>query len=250
MWSGWADGRVSRFELAVAWWGGYDASEVAALSLFSQGPVLFLLHYFYNVPASSALLSLAITTLSTTLPIRLVPPPSPRHGTSDAPAPTDGGINILTTLLAGCIHSIILAAAYATFLPVTLVTYFDGIPSVAAAHTSTFVTLLPLSLLAGLAARCFICAPYTAGLSTATPEFDPVAASLWETLLYNLWGYSERMREVVKRTAVLAGLSGANTFALVLGIGGVEPWGAAAYAAVWVVAVAASGLALGVVGDV
>jgi hypothetical protein len=240
-----------RFELGVAWCGGYNAYEVAALSLFSQGPVLFLLHYFYNVSALSALVSLVITTLSTTLPIHLVPPPGSRRTSSNAPAPTtDRSINILTTLLVACINSVVLATAYATYLPVSLVTYFDAIPSVAAAHTSTYVTLLPLSLLAGVAARSFICAPYTAGLSTAKPEFDPAAASLGETVYYNLWGYSDRMREVFKRTAVLAGLSGVNTFALVLGIGGVELWGAAAYAGVWVVAVGLSGLALGIVGDV
>lgn len=238
-----------RFELGVAWCGGYDAYEVAALSLFSQGPALFLLHYFYNVSASSAFLSLAITTLSTTLPIYLVPPPTSRRTADNAPT-TDVSTNILTTLLVACINSVVLATAYATYLPVTLVTYFDAIPSVAAAHTSTYVTLFPLSLLAGFAARSFICAPYTANLSTETPEFDPVAASLGETVCYNLCGYSVRMKEVFKRTAILAGLGGANTFALVLGIGGVEPLGAAAYAGVWVAAVGLSGIALGIVGDV
>lgn len=75
-------------------------------------------------------------------------------------------------------------------------------------------------------------------------------ASLGEHIRYNLCGYSERMKEVLRRTAVLAALGAANTFALVMGVGGVEARGAAVYAGVWGVAVAVSGVALGVVGDV
>ncbi|ELR06369.1 hypothetical protein VC83_05373 [Pseudogymnoascus destructans] len=235
-------------ELGIAWCNGYSASEVAALSLFSQGPVLFLLHYFYNVPAPSTILSLVITILSTTLPIALIPPPKTRR-TAEAPE-QEGGAKILTTLLVACIHSLVLSISYATFLPTTLVTHFNALTSVAAAHTSTFISLLPLTLISGLAARSFILAPSTSGLSTTKPEFDAVNAGLGEHVRYNLCGYSERMKEVLRRTAILAGLGGANTFALVMGLGGVEACGAVAYAGVWVAAVVVSGVALGVVGDV
>lgn len=212
--------------------------------------MLFLLHYFYNAPATSSLLSLAITILSTTLPIALIPPPTTRRSAAALETETEGGLNVLTTLLAACIHSLVLAGSYATFLPTTLVTYFDNLPSVAAAHSSSFISLLPLSLLSGLAARSFILAPSTAGLSTTKPEFDAVNAGLEEHVRYNLCGYSERMKEVLRRTAVLAALGAANTFALVMGVEGVEARGAAVYAGVWGTAVAVSGVALGVVGDV
>ncbi|OBT70664.1 hypothetical protein VF21_10348 [Pseudogymnoascus sp. 05NY08] len=236
-------------ELGIAWCNGYSASEVAALSLFSQGPVLFLLHYFYNVPATSSILSLAITLLSTTLPIALIPPPKTRRRTAEAPE-TEGSAKILTTLLAACIHSLVLAGSYATFLPTTLVTHFNNLPSVAAAHTSSFISLLPLTLLSGLAARSFILSPSTSSLSTTKPDFDAVNAGLGDHIRYNLCGYSERMQEVLRRTAILAAWGGANTFALVMGIGGVEACGAVAYAGVWGAAVVVSGVALGVVGDV
>ncbi|OBT42180.1 hypothetical protein VE00_06843 [Pseudogymnoascus sp. WSF 3629] len=235
-------------ELGIAWCNGYSASEVAALSLFSQGPVLFLLHYFYNVPATSTILSLVITILSTTLPIALIPPPKTRRA-AEAPE-TEGSAKVLTTLLAACIHSLVLAGSYATFLPSTLVTHFNNLPSVAAAHSSSFISLLPLTLLSGLAARSFILSPSTSSLSTTKPEFDAVNSSLGEHVKYNLCGYSERMKEVLRRTAILAAWGGANTFALVMGIGGVEACGAVAYAGVWVTAVVVSGVALGVVGDV
>ncbi|KFZ02252.1 hypothetical protein V501_09615, partial [Pseudogymnoascus sp. VKM F-4519 (FW-2642)] len=222
-------------ELGIAWCNGYSASEVAALSLFSQGPVLFLLHYFYNTPATSTILSLLITILSTTLPIALIPPPKTRRAAEASE--TEGSAKILTTLLAACIHSLVLSISYATFLPTTLATQFNNLPSVAAAHTSSFISLLPLTLLSGLAARSFILAPSTSSLSTTKPEFDAVNSGLGEHVRYNLCGYSERMKEVLRRTAILAGLGGVNTFALVKGIEGVEACGAAAYAGVWGAAV-------------
>ncbi|OBU01200.1 hypothetical protein VE01_00920 [Pseudogymnoascus verrucosus] len=236
-------------ELGIAWCNGYSASEVAALSLFSQGPVLFLLHYFYNTRATPTILSLVITILSTTLPIALIPPPKTRRTTAEAPE-IDGGAKILTTLLAACIHSLVLSISYATFLPTTLATQFNNLPSVAAAHSSSFISLLPLTLVSGLAARSFILAPSTSSLSTTKPEFDAVSSGLGEHVRYNVCGYSERMKEVLRRTAILASLGGANTFALVKGIEGVEACGAVAYAGVWVTAVVVSGVALGVVGDV
>ncbi|KFY51703.1 hypothetical protein V497_08914, partial [Pseudogymnoascus sp. VKM F-4516 (FW-969)] len=241
-------------ELGIAWCNGYTPSEVAALSLFSHGPALFLLHYFYNAPATSSLISLTITILSTTVPVALIPPPASKRraaASAEKEAPeADCGVQVLTTLLAACIHSIVLASSYATFLPTTLVTYFDNLPSVVAAHTSSFISLLPLTLLSGNAARSFILAPSTLALSTTKPEFDAVNSDLGEHVKYNLCGYSARMKEVLRRTAVLAGLGGVNTFALVRGVGGVENWGAGVYAGVWAAAVVVSGVVLGVVGDV
>ncbi|OBT62353.1 hypothetical protein VE03_08432 [Pseudogymnoascus sp. 23342-1-I1] len=241
-------------ELGIAWCNGYTASEVAALSLFSQGPVLFLLHYFYNVPATSTIISLVITILSTTLPTALIPPPTPRRRTTtttaaDAPE-TETGVKVLTTLLAACIHSLVLAGAYATFLPTTLVTSFSALPSIAAAHTSSFISLLPLTLLSGLAARSFILPPPVTALSTTPPAFDAVNAGLGEHVRYNLFGYSERMREVLRRTAVLVLWGGLNTVVLTRGVGGVEWWGAVVWAGVWGGMVGGSGVVLGVVGDV
>jgi len=56
---------------------------------------------------------------------------------------------------------------------------------------------------------------------------------------------------VMKRTATLMFVSGVNTFVQVfVTIEGVEAPGAAAYAAVWVVAALVAGLSLGLVGNV
>lgn len=245
----------SRFELGLCWYGSYDSHDLAALSLLSHGPFLFLLYSFYGVPAPTAVLSLAIHTLSTAAPFLLLRPLSAAHGSAhrvhNRDILTDPAIQTLTTLLAAGIYSVVLHAAYASYLPVALATHFAAIPSVAAAHTSTHITLLPLALLAGLAARSFIFTPVAAMPADDPAVFDPAAASFADTLRYNFWGWGARGKTLIRRAAALVLLSGGNTFGLVYGtVEGVDACGAAAYAVVWVVAAAVTGLALGVVGAV
>lgn len=243
----------------MGWYSSYDSYDLASLSLLSHGPFLFLLHTFYDISASTAFLSLAINTFTTYLPFRLLRPLSAAHALSSSSFRTvpnrdiitDCSVQALTTVLAASIYSVVLYAAYITYLPVVLVTYFNDIPSIAAAHESNYITLLPFTLIAGLAAKSFIFTPVTAIGADAAMEFDPVTANFWETLMYNVWGYSARTKAVIKRTATLVILSGVNTFIQVFGtIQGVEPQGAAAYSALWVVAAALTGLALSVVGAV
>ena len=128
-------------------------------------------------------------------------------------------------------------------------------PSIENAYTSTPFTLLPLSLLLGVAAKSFIFTPAAATVATREDRrnkaFDPSKASLKDTFWWNIWGYSSKTKVVITRTAALVLVSGVNTFVQSwVTIEGVEPLGAAAYAEVWVVAAAVSGVALGVVGAV
>jgi hypothetical protein len=81
--------------------------------------------------------------------------------------------------------------------------------------------------------------------------FDPENATLGETIWWNLWGWSEKTKIVIKRTATLMLVTGVNTFVQTyITIEGVEALGALAYSAVWVVAAAICGGALGAVGAV
>jgi hypothetical protein len=135
------------------------------------------------------------------------------------------------------------------------VTYFNNIPSITAAHTSTPITLLPLTLVLGLAVRSFIFTPATASSPSLGDAkfavFNPATATLMETFEYNFWNYSPRTKIVIKRTATLMFVSGINTFLQVyVTIEGVEAPGAAAYASVWVAAALIAGLSLGFVGNV
>jgi hypothetical protein len=199
--------------------------------------------------------SLLIDTLTTYVPFRLLRPLSPAHSASPAVANrelvTDFSIQASTTFLAASIYSVVLYASYVTFLPVSLATYFSGIPSVAAVHSATPITLLPLTLPIGLAAKTFIFTPAAAASSEAAAAFDPVTASLTETLWYNLWGYSARSKVFVQRTLVLVLLCFTHTFIQTLvTIRDVEAPGALAYAGVWAVAAGTTGTVLGLVGAV
>jgi hypothetical protein len=167
---------------------------------------------------------------------------------------TDFTIQTLTTILAAGIYSLVLGIAYASFLPVTLVTHFD-IPSIAAAHNATIVTMLPVMLAFGLAARVFIFTPITAETASSADAkgsaFNPATASLAETFRRNVWGYSPRTKAVIIRTLTLIAVTGLNTFIqLSMTIEGGNAAGAAAYAIVWMIAALLTGVGLGVVGAV
>jgi hypothetical protein len=168
---------------------------------------------------------------------------------------TDFSIQASTTFLAASIYSVVLYFSYVTFLPVCLVTYFSNITSIAAAHSATPITLLPLTLVLGLATKTFIFTPAAA----ATPSraeakaaaFDPVTATLAETFWYNVWGYSARTKVVIKRTLAVVVVSGVNTFVQTfVTVRGVEATGALVYSGVWAVAAGITGAMLGVVGAV
>jgi len=252
------------FELGLGWFGNYDSYDLAALSLLSHGPHLYLLGAFYNVRLTTVISCLLIDTLTTYIPFRLLRPLSLAHAASKSssslPVPnrdivTDFSVQASTTVLAAAIYSVTLYGAYFSYLPVYLVTYFNSIPSIAAAHSATPVTLFPLTLIFGLAARSFIFTPAAAAAPSRreaiASAFNPVTATLGETIWYNIWGFSKRTKVVIKRTAALVLVSGVNTFVQTfVTVEGVELKGAAAFSSVWVVASLITGVALGIVGAV
>ncbi|KAK7744367.1 hypothetical protein SLS62_010222 [Diatrype stigma] len=249
-------------ELGLGWFGDYDSYDLTAMNILSHGPPLYLLYAFYEVPAPALLLSLGIETLATYLPFRLLRPLSPAHAepsrAPNAEIVTDRPIALLTTLLAGAIYSVTLFCAYATYLPTYLAAHFRGVPTLAAAHEGTWVNgMLPSALALGFAARAFVFAsaessPIDRARQRAVAHFDPATASLAQTLRWNgWWGWSDAARAVTRRTLLLTVVTGANAFVHArLAVRGVDNEGAAAWAAVWVVAAALTGLALGVVGRV
>ncbi|EPE36762.1 hypothetical protein GLAREA_08925 [Glarea lozoyensis ATCC 20868] len=257
--AGWKAG-----ELGLGWWGGFDGYDLAALSLLGKGPSLYLLGTFYNIRAATVVTSLLIDALATYIPFRLLRPLSRAHAASTAPDSTivpnkdivtDSSIQILTTLLASSIYSLTLFSAYATYLPVYFVTYFNKIYSIEAAHSATLVSLFPITLLLGVAAKSFIFTPAAAAapslLEARDTVFNPATATLTETFWYNVWSFSPRTRTVIQRTATLALVSGVNTFVQTyVTIEGVEAVGALAYAGVWAVAAVVTGASLGAVGAV
>ncbi len=153
----------------------------------------------------------------------------------------DRSIQGFTTLLAGVVYSTTLFVACKLFLPSILVLYFAGIPSVQPAADATLLGSVPtetLGLLFGLAARVFIFTPVAATGSTEDDRelagFNPETATLGQTLYWNLWGYTTKSKVAIQRTAVAMLVTGVQTFLQCQGLKGVESFGAAAYATVWV----------------
>ena len=145
--------------------------------------------------------------------------------------------------------------AYATYLPNYLVVYFADLPSLVRANESSYVGLLPVALAFGFAARVFIFTPAEAtGRTPADAEneaFEPVKASLRETVRWNCLGWSSQTKVAMKRTALIMLVTGINTFLRTwLTITGVEAAGATAWSSAWVVAAAITGFAMTVVGGV
>jgi hypothetical protein len=216
---------------------------------------MYLLATFYNIRPTTVLSSLLIDSITTYVPFRLLRPLSPAHAASSRHGSvpnkeivTDFSVQTYTTLLAAGIYSVTLYGAYASYLPVYLVTYFENIPSIAAAHAASPITLFPMTLVLGLAARSFIFTPAAAASSTKVAPLDTEGASLSETFWYNVWGYSNRTKVVVQRTTALMLVSGVNTFVQTfVTLEGVEAPGAAAYSGAWVLASGLTGLALGLV---
>ncbi|KAI1089647.1 hypothetical protein F5B19DRAFT_466228 [Rostrohypoxylon terebratum] len=246
------------FELALGWFGNYDGYDITALNLLSHGPLLYLLYAFYSSPPSALILTLAVETLATYIPFRLLRPLSTAHAdphhAPNADIIADRPIALLTTLLAGAIYSVTLFFAYATYLPTYLVVYFTSLPSITSAHEATYVGLLPVTIVLGFAAQVFV---FTPAEGTVAPEsddkekFDPVSASLAETMRWNFWGWSVQTKVVIQRTALLMLVTGTNTFLQTrYTIEGVETPGAAAWSSVWVLAAAVTGVGLGAVGGV
>ncbi|ORY70148.1 uncharacterized protein BCR38DRAFT_316960, partial [Pseudomassariella vexata] len=241
------------FELGLGWFGNYDSYDLAALNLLSHGPPLYLLSAFYATPQSALLLTLAIETAATYLPFRLLRPLSTAHNDpSHAPNAellTDRPIALLTTLLAGAIYTVTLFAAYKTYLPKFLVVYFDKLPSVTAAYESTYISILPVTLTLGFAATVFIFTPVAATEEKKPAAFDPATASLKETVWWNVWGWDDNLKVAIKRTATLMLVTGVNTaLQTAFTVQGAETTGALAWASVWVMAAAVTGLGLGLVG--
>lgn len=219
----------------------------------------FLLSTFYNIRTPTALSALAIKMLSTFAPFQLLRPLSGAHareakGVANREILTDIPIQAYTTLLSAMIYGISLFSAFHTYLPTSFAVYFEGLPDLTPVYTASYLTLVPVSLAFGFAARSFIFTPFTAtGRSKEDgklEQFDPVTATLGETVLYNLWGYTTRAKVIILRTAVAMTVTGISTWLqCLMTIHGVESRGAADYAGPWVVASFLTGVALAFVGE-
>ncbi|KAK5664050.1 hypothetical protein OQA88_264 [Cercophora sp. LCS_1] len=258
-------GLIVRIGLALGWYGNFDGYDLAALALLSHGPATYLTSAFYGIRPVTASAYLGVDVVSSFLPFFLLRQLSNAHSAApdvdNREIITDRGIQLLTSLLSGLILNVVLFLASRTFLPTVLVLYFNGIPTIIPAVDAILLGIgnpptLALSLLFGVAARTFIFTPVVTTPRSEKEEqelaeFDPVTASLSETVIYNIWGFSSKTKVSINRTAVAMLYAGVGTYLrCALEINGVESFGAAVYAGIFVVATAVTGLTLRYVGSV
>ncbi|KAG7008669.1 hypothetical protein G7Y79_00004g012530 [Physcia stellaris] len=253
--SGFLGGRA--VELALAWWGKYDGVDMAALTLLSHMPYYQLLRIFYAVRPTTVINNMAIDMLSVYIPLVFLRPNSVTH---DATAPksavsnrsiiNDLTVQGLTSLLATGIYGLVLYASLVSWLPLYIVTHFDGVRSLQGAHEAAypFVALGVVPL--GFAAKAFIFTPAMGGRPDSrdarNAAFNPATASFWETIKYNVWGHSKRTRILIQRTTTLIAFTGLYTWLQTyFVVEGAEFFGAAGWSGVWALAASLTGIAFG-----
>ena len=205
------------------------------------------------------LTALAFIT-SNTIPFLLLRRISPPHHPSTAakgtlrnrPILTDPWTTISTSLLATAIFAVLLELAFATYLPTWLITHFDHVRDLSAAHLGAagLPTLLLSLLPAGYAAHEFLFVSSTGVRQSPDYVFEPKTAGFREHVFHNAWGwYSNRQKDLIGRTLLLAALVEGETIIQTWGtIKGVELVGAAGYATFWGAAVCVVGAVFDWVG--
>jgi len=248
-------------ELAVGWFAGYDDYDMASLTLQTRLPYFYLLTTFYGITLRTSGISLALDVISASLPFYLlrrrlpVHAPNSRTTIKNQVVVTNWQIFALTTALGAVVYSVVVYASFITWLPVHLVTYFDNVRSLEAAHSAQIpalgLTFVPL----GWAASTFLFAPSTAAQMSLndirSTSFNPATASLSKTIQHNVWGWNKGTKVAISRVTVLAAMVGLSTSIRVWGtIEGSEGLGAVGWASVWVVASVINGAVLRWVGNV
>lgn len=240
----------------------YVGIDLTTLTVLSHSPHFYLLGAFYNISPITIITCLTVDGLTAYIPLSLLRNTLPTHrwraarGTvADRVVVNDLSARLLVSLLAAAIYGLAVLGSFANWLPVYLVTHFDGIRDISAAHNANLPLLISLFFPIGAAAGEFL---FRASQGTKpdahdvqTASFNPETASLSQTLAYNFWGYSARTRSLIKRTATVVVITGLHTWLQTyVAIEGVEAYGAAGWSAVWSSAAAVTGLAFWWVGNV
>ncbi|KAF4438462.1 hypothetical protein F53441_12785 [Fusarium austroafricanum] len=248
-------------ELTIGWYGRLDSLDVAMLDLLSHGPHFYLLSTFYGLNWTTSASALAIDVISVAVPFLLLRPLSTIHTPSAAAAAglpnrelLDLPLQMYTTALSTGIYTVVLVLSMRFIMPRILVVNYPGVPTLEPAYNASYAAILPVTTLFGIAASTFIFAPFAttarAKEDDKINEFDPVAASLGETVWWNVWGYTVKTKVVIRRTIVVAFVTAVNTFlASSKTLYRVDATGAAVYAGVWAFAAICSGIGLGFVGE-
>jgi len=248
-------------ELGLAWLLKFDGRDMAFFILLTHAPTFFLLFYFYRIRPTTVITSFAIDIISMTVPFMLLRRPNAVHSLSNSSSRPVSNRSILqdrptaiyTSVAASSTFAVLLYISFSTWLPVFLVTHFDGIPDITATHAgpaglpAMFFSLLP----AGYAARDLLFLnsagwspePESSGAKPSSNSKEYLVASLYR----RTWGrLRAKTRILLLRTIALASMMVLNTIVRVWGtIKGVDIVGATGWGSIWAVAALVIGLTFG-----
>ncbi|EGD94934.1 hypothetical protein TESG_02432 [Trichophyton tonsurans CBS 112818] len=244
-------------ELAVPWFSGYDAWDALCFIGLIHLPAYSLLLNFYNIRPTTIIAVATFTILSCTIPFSYFRPLGPAHSGSPAANRailadrlTTAYITVASTL----VYTTFIYLSFVTWLPTHLVTYFNGLPDITAAHAgpkgfvSLFLSLLP----AGYGTRDLLFV--TSASQPPEKQVEPKTTrrrlrssdsrkeeeeqrdeSCIASLYKKAWlGLSPALRTLISRSLALALMTLTNTFVQLAGtISGVEPKGALGWGSIW-----------------
>lgn len=225
-------------------------------------PYHYFLTSFYQIRPSTAIGCVVIDTLAAWLPFYSLKVSSSIHSiktpkgvAANRSVINDFGVQTATSLLAAGIYGVVVLGTYSSWLPNYLITHFDGLRDMSALHNGNFPYLVASFLPLGFAAKVFLFTPATAAKpdkhDKEIAKFDAETATLRETVLYNVWGYSKRTRALIKRTATLVAMAGFHTsLQTYTTVEGAELFGALGWSSVWALAATLTGAAYWWVSDV
>lgn len=228
--------------------------------MLTHVPVYFLMLNFYNVRPTAVAATFLIEVISKTVPFVLLRGPNSVHALSTPRAKGISNISILqdrvtalsTSVAAAATYTAVLSLGFCTWLPVHLVTHFEGIPDIRLAHSGLRgLPVIFLQVVLGGFAAYDLLFVSSAGWS-ATTTSDSAAKKEEEgrdgeyliTSLYNhTWGkLCPKGKILVSRTLILATVTLVNTIVQVSGtVAGVDLLGSAGWGALWATAALAVG---------
>lgn len=233
-----------------------------SLTLLAHLPYLFFLTSFYKIRPTTATFCLLIDLIAICGPFyffrgskashKLEPP---KDSIANRSLISDLQIQLLISLFASGVYGIVVFGSFRTWVPKFFVTHFEGIKDISSLYNSQFVLLCAAFIPTGVAAKTFLFTPATAAKPDALDDtiaaFDAETASLSETIFYNIYGHSKRVRVLMQRSLILASVVGAHTWLhTYLVVDGAEGFGAIGWSAIWSIAAIWTGLVFAWVGDV
>lgn len=243
---------------------------MALFTLVSSFPLVYFLWTFYAVGLVPLVLTLALNTAANVTGFAYS-----RLDNNDFSALTGSGQDLVlwtsTRLLSAALYAVPMLLSLGTWLPVHLATYWNDLETLAPARSANILGFAPVFFLLGHCTVGLILNPivqHKIQVQASAPksefqDFDPAAASLQETVEYNLDGLFiwRHVRPsvwfLVKRTAVLALWTTANAAftacATVDGCDTTSSWwlqGPTLWGTVWGTGAVAGGLGMGWVGGI